>query len=59
MNKTYGIEIAFKDVNENSWVRKSNGKLVSIKEDSIEHYNIARPVSWDIYKDINENGNGA
>lgn len=48
----YGTELAFKDVNGNSWVRKSNGSLIKIKKEPIEYYDIARPVSWDDFKEI-------
>ncbi|MDK8643801.1 hypothetical protein [Niallia taxi] len=46
MSIEYGVEIAFTDANGNHWVRRSNGKLIEIKTNPLEFYNISLPVSW-------------
>lgn len=47
MHIGFGIEIAFSDVQGNSWVRKSNGELILIKKSPIEYYNIPQPFNWE------------
>lgn len=41
-----GVEIAFTDIFENNWIRKTNGNLVSLESSPIEHYQIDLPASW-------------
>ncbi len=41
-----GVEIAFKDIFENNWIRKTNGELVSLENSTVEHYEIDLPASW-------------
>jgi hypothetical protein len=41
-----GVEIAFKDIFENNWIRKTNGELVSLENSTIEYYKIDLPTSW-------------
>lgn len=52
MHIEFGIEIAFTDSMGNSWVRKSNGKLVNIKQSTLEYYNTPRPISWSSFEEI-------
>lgn len=44
------VEIAFTDRSNQSWIRKSDGNLLSIEVPSIEYYKIPKPVSWQLPK---------
>lgn len=43
-----GIEIAFKDGKGKSWVRSTRGNLKEIAKAPIEHYNLQRPLKWQL-----------
>jgi len=48
----YGIEIAFTDSSGNSWIRKSNGELITIKQEPTDYYNISHPFSFSSFDEI-------
>ena len=53
MHHHVGVEIAFKDVAGNNWLRKAIGELIEIENSPLEYYQIALPTGWvRIKKDI-------
>lgn len=46
MQGRLGCEIAFTDPAGHHWIRRSNGKLESIKKNAIDHYGLTRPLDY-------------
>lgn len=51
MFKRPGIEIAFQDVANRYWLRKTNGVLEELETSPVEYYKIDLPTGWDILVD--------
>lgn len=47
MNFVGAVEIGFEDSGNRSWVRRGNGRLEKIAEDTFEYYKVASPPSYD------------
>jgi hypothetical protein len=45
-----GVEIAFVDKANRSWIRKGHGELVSIENNPTSYYNLTGPFSWQLPK---------
>jgi len=46
MHRRPGVEIAFMDSSEHTWIRKSEGRLIELNQSSMEYFDIIPPVSW-------------
>lgn len=42
------VEIAFKDIEGNYWLRKGNGSISEISTSPVEHYRLSLPVEWQL-----------
>lgn len=48
-----GVEIAFKDIFGNNWIRKPDGEMLSqLEKSTIEYYGIDLPASWQGIVDV-------
>lgn len=46
MCKKFGVEIAFRDYQSNSWLVSADGHLSQIDEDPFEYYNLPKPMEY-------------